>query len=354
MDLFLKKTEKPVAQGRSDKGNVVAGSELLPWVEKYRPKSIDDVACQGQVISVLKGCLRGQDLPNLLFYGPPGTGKTSSILALTKQMFSPEIHRDRVLELNASDERGIQVIREKVKRFAQFSVADVTPSGKPCPPLKMVILDEADSMTKAAQAALRRTMESESKTTRFCLICNYVTSIIEPITSRCAKFRFMPLTREIQKDRLMYICQAENVQIDPAALDVLIECSEGDLRRAINCLQSASRLKPSESIITASEVSEVCRVVDSELVERFFSIFKKGKHELLEKLVLDVERNAYSAYQLMIQLHDQLVSNEEIDCQAKSRVLYKLATCERRILEGADEALQLMDFGSTAISLLRQ
>ncbi|KFD58431.1 hypothetical protein M514_00657 [Trichuris suis] len=354
MDSFLKKTEKASSRGKPCRKDDVAEKTLLPWVEKYRPKTVDDVACQGKVIAVLKSCLQGQDLPNLLFYGPPGTGKTSSILALTRQIFGPDIYRDRVLELNASDERGIQVIREKVKRFAQFSVSDVTPSGKRCPPFKVVILDEADSMTKAAQAALRRTMESESKTTRFCLICNYVSSIIEPITSRCAKFRFQPLTNEIQKERLISICQSENVQIDPAAMDMLIDCSEGDLRRAINCLQSASLMRVGESSITVRDIFEVCRIVDPELVEQFFSICKKGKHELLEKLVLEVERNAYSAYQLMVQLHDQLVSDEEIDSQTKSRILYKLAMCERRILEGSDEALQLMDFGTVAISLLRE
>ena len=184
-------------------------------------------------------------LPHMLFYGPPGTGKTSTILALAKELFGPEMFRTRVLELNASDERGISIVREKVKDFARMQLSNPPPNYKdryPCPPYKIIILDEADSMTQDAQSALRRTMETYSKITRFCLICNYVTRIIDPLASRCSKFRFKTLDQGNALKRLEEIATNENVNLEPGAVDTLIRCSEGDLRKAITFLQSATNL----------------------------------------------------------------------------------------------------------------
>jgi replication factor C subunit 2/4 len=241
------------------------------------------------VVSVLKKSLEGADLPNLLFYGPPGTGKTSTILAIARDLFG-DIYKQRVLELNASDERGISVVRDKVKRFSQLTASGKRPDGKPCPPYKIVILDEADSMTRDAQSALRyarkkywlwllkgvppyncrnfcppspgggelykhcfnikynfrRTMEKEGRTTKFCLICNYVSRIIQPLTSRCAKFRFKPLANDILVGRLKMIADKENVQVSSEAFQAILDTSEGDLRRAITTLQSAAKLRTEE------------------------------------------------------------------------------------------------------------
>ena len=181
----------------------------------------------------------------MLFYGPPGTGKTSTILALAKELYGPELVKTRVLELNASDERGISIVREKVKDFARMQLTNPPPGYKakyPCPPFKIIILDEADSMTQDAQSALRRTMETYSKITRFCLICNYVTRIIDPLASRCSKFRFKSLDQGNARKRLREIAEKEGVVVEEAAVDALIKCSEGDLRKAITYLQSAARL----------------------------------------------------------------------------------------------------------------
>lgn len=186
----------------------------------------------------------------MLFYGPPGTGKTSTVLALAKQLYGPELIKTRVLELNASDERGISIVREKVKNFARMQLSNppAGPAGVEyrkkysCPPYKIIILDEADSMTQDAQSALRRTMETYSKITRFCLICNYVTRIIDPLASRCSKFRFKSLDEGNAGKRIEDIARLEGVKLEDGVVETLLRCSEGDLRKAITFLQSASRL----------------------------------------------------------------------------------------------------------------
>jgi replication factor C subunit 2/4 len=172
----------------------------------------------------------------MLFYGPPGTGKTSTVLALAKELYGPELMKTRVLELNASDERGISIVREKVKNFARINVSQPTAEQKrlyPCPPYKIIILDEADSMTQDAQSALRRTMETYSRITRFCLICNFVTRIIDPLASRCSKFRFKPLEEGSAMERLRDIAETEGVKYERGVLEKLIAVSDGDLRKAI-------------------------------------------------------------------------------------------------------------------------
>lgn len=184
----------------------------------------------------------------MLFYGPPGTGKTSTILALAKSLFGPALYRSRILELNALDERGINIVRVKIKNFARAQLSQPTGldaeyrAQYPCPPFKIIILDEADSMTQDAQSALRRTMEQYSRITRFCLVCNYVTRIIEPLASRCSKFRFKSLDNSAAGVRIENIAKAEGLNLQDGVIDTLLRCGEGDLRRAITYLQSAARL----------------------------------------------------------------------------------------------------------------
>merc|ERR1719352_1277836 len=197
----------------------------IPWVKKYRPAKIDDIAQQEEVVASLKTSLETGDLPNLLLYGPPGTGKTSVALAICQQFFGNDF-KSRVKEMNASDERGISAIREQVKVFAQLAVG----TGSDCKyKFRIVILDEADSMTHDAQAALRRIMEEFVQVTRFIIICNYVSKIIEPLHSRCSKFRFKLVSGEFQKQRILHICEMESVQLGPAPLDTLVKLSKGDM-----------------------------------------------------------------------------------------------------------------------------
>lgn len=339
-----------VESSRPPKDKAAAGpstekkAKLVPWVEKYRPKCIDEVAFQEEVVAVLKKSLQGADLPNLLFYGPPGTGKTSTILAAARELYGPHLYRQRVLELNASDERGIQVVRQKVKNFAQLTVAGTRPDGKPCPPFKIIILDEADSMTGPAQAALRRTMEKESRTTRFCLICNYISRIIEPLTSRCSKFRFKPLTNQIQEERLLDICEKENLKYTKESIAALVKVSDGDLRKAITFLQSAARLNMDKEI-TEKAITDIAGVVPAKMIDNLFQICFTGTFEKLEVAVKNMVDEGYAATQILSQLHESVIEQDLSDKQ-KSAITEKMAVVSKCLTDGADEYLQMLSLCS--------
>jgi len=356
MHAFLKggkieRKEKTEEGGSKYQISVKKKKGPVPWVEKYRPKTVTDVAHQDEVVSVLKKSLEGADLPNLLFYGPPGTGKTSTILAAARDLFG-DMYRERILELNASDERGIQVVRDKVKKFAQLSASGTRPDGKPCPAFKIIILDEADSMTKDAQSALRRTMEKEGRTTKFCLICNYVSRIIEPITSRCAKFRFKPLAHDILQTRLKMIIEAENVNITDRGIEAVIKTSEGDLRKAITTLQSCYRLKGGTDI-HQEDVYEISGVIPDRFINGLLDTCQLNSFERLQTQVEEFMCEGFSISQLINQLHERLIMNDGglTDTQ-KSALAEKLAVAEHRLIEGADEYLQLMDVTTHVMQIL--
>lgn len=344
MQAFLKGGKLPSKEKPSDAKGSSSGKQSanIPWVEKYRPKKIDEVAQQEEIVAVLKKTLEGSDLPNMLFYGPPGTGKTSTILAAARELFGKEMYRSRILELNASDERGINVVRSKIKTFAQLAAGGTTPDGRPCPPFKIVILDEADSMTSAAQDALRRTIEKETRTTRFCLICNYVSRIIEPLTSRCTKFRFKPLTSEIQLKKLREISDAEQVACSDDALEAIISHTEGDLRKAITYLQSAQKLQGEEGI-SVEEINEIAGVIPDSLMTDLMRASSSGSFEKLENTVKDVLLEGYPATQILTQVHDSIVQNSELTDKQKSVISERLAVIDKRLCDGAEEYLQVMD-----------
>ncbi|KAJ7738507.1 P-loop containing nucleoside triphosphate hydrolase protein [Mycena maculata] len=344
----------------------VVDPALQPWVEKYRPKTIDDVSAQEHTVAVLQKTLTSTNLPHMLFYGPPGTGKTSTILALSRQLFGPDNFRNRVLELNASDERGISIVRDKIKNFARQTprAQAVASDGKeyPCPPYKIIILDEADSMTQDAQGALRRIMETYARITRFCLVCNYVTRIIEPLASRCSKFRFTPLDSTSSTSRLAYIANAENINVDAPTIDALISTSSGDLRRAITYLQSASRLSSSTNPptpVTPTDIQEIAGVVPDQVVNSFAAVLgiemegamavdeppkvtQKG-FEPIQKKVKELMREGYSATQLLTQLHDLIVLHPILNAREKSKCALVLAEADKALCDGADEELWILE-----------
>uniref|UniRef100_A0A8C6LXC2 Replication factor C (activator 1) 5 n=1 Tax=Nothobranchius furzeri TaxID=105023 RepID=A0A8C6LXC2_NOTFU len=208
-------------------------SRNLPWVEKYRPQTLDDLISHKDILSTLQRFISEDKLPHLLFYGPPGTGKTSTILACARQLYKDKEFNSMVLELNASDDRGIDVVRGPILSFA--STRTIFKKG-----FKLVILDEADAMTQDAQNALRRVIEKFTENTRFCLICNYLSKIIPALQSRCTRFRFGPLSPDQMVPRLEHVIQQENVEVTPDGMKAIVTLSSGDMRRSLNILQSTS------------------------------------------------------------------------------------------------------------------
>jgi replication factor C subunit 2/4 len=316
----------------------------------------------------------------MLFYGPPGTGKTSTVLALAKELYGPELMKTRVLELNASDERGISIVREKVKDFARMQLSNPSAEYRakyPCPPYKIIILDEADSMTQDAQSALRRTMETYSKITRFCLICNYVTRIIDPLASRCSKFRFKSLDQGNAKKRVEEIAENEGVKLEDGAADALIRCSEGDLRKAITFLQSAARLvgavKPKEDEdamdlddtkpVTVKSVEDIAGVIPEKTIEGLVKAMQprsKGLvYEAVAKVVTDMVADGWSATQVVTQvcisilllipilihcqLYQSIIYNEAIPDIQKNKITLIFSETDKRLVDGSDEHLTVLD-----------
>jgi replication factor C subunit 2/4 len=296
--------------------------------------------------------LQSNNLPHLLFYGPPGTGKTSTILALARDLFGPNLIKNRLLELNASDERGIDVIREKVKLFAKISVSggkdaegtSTTGSGDyPCPPFKLIVLDEADSLTTDAQTALRRLMEQYARSTRFCLICNYVSRIIDPLTSRCAKFRFKPIAEAAGITRLSDICQAEKVNVqDDHVLRELLSISNGDLRRAITLLQSCHRL----GLVTVELIRSFGGILPPDIPAKALALCQEPPAAHLSHLndfvTREIIRAAHGGQQFVRQFMQLLLSDSTISNMKKSMVALKCAHADAAMGEGADEYLQVL------------
>lgn len=322
-----------------------------PWVEKYRPKQVKDVAHQDEVVRVLTNTLETASCPHMLFYGPPGTGKTTTALAIAHQLFGPEMYKSRVLELNASDDRGINVVRTKIKDFAAVAVGSGSrQSGYPCPPYKIIILDEADSMTEDAQNALRRTMETYSKVTRFFFICNYISRIIEPLASRCAKFRFKPLSEEIMSSRILHICKEEGLMLDSEALSTLSSISQGDLRRAITYLQSAARLFG--STISSKDLISVSGVIPQDVIQSLFMACKSGEFDFANKEVSNIIAEGYPVSQTLCQLLEVIVNLDDISDEQKARICKKLGEADKCLIDGADEYLQLLDVAGHTMQAL--
>ncbi|KAF2841663.1 P-loop containing nucleoside triphosphate hydrolase protein [Patellaria atrata CBS 101060] len=230
-------------KGKRSAANLpVEAEDTLPWVEKYRPNTLDDVSGHQDILATINKFVDSNRLPHLLLYGPPGTGKTSTVLALARRIYGNNNMRQMVLELNASDDRGIDVVREQIKTFSStkqiFTAAPKSGDTGSLASFKLIILDEADAMTATAQMALRRIMEKYTVNTRFCIIANYTHKLSPALLSRCTRFRFSPL-KDADIHRLVdRVIEEENVHIAPDAIESLVRLSKGDMRRALNVLQA--------------------------------------------------------------------------------------------------------------------
>ncbi len=301
------------------------------WTEKYRPKKLDEVYGQQNTVKRLKAFVSKGSIPNLMFAGMQGTGKTTTALCLVNEIFGNKFN---FVELNASDERGIDTIRVKIKDFARTK-----PIGKA--EFKIILLDEADALTKDAQQALRRTMENYSKTCRFILDCNYSSKLIEPIQSRCVIFRFKPLARTDVEKYMKKIVEKEQLKIDDSAIEQIFGECGGDLRRATNILQACASV---DKEISEETVLEVIGKAKSRDIEELLKSAITGKFlESRKKLYNLMIEQGVSPDALLKQIYSQIFKLE-IEDDEKVRVIKLLADYEFRIVEGSNPLIQVEAF----------
>ncbi len=305
--------------------------EFQIWAEKYRPSKLSEIINQKHAVERIKAFVKDKNVPHMLFTGPAGTGKTTTALAIAKELYG-DTWRQNVLELNASDERGIDVVRGKVKDFARMkSLGDIQ--------WKIIILDEADALTQEAQQALRRTMENYTNVTRFILLCNYSSKIIEPIQSRCAVFRFRVLESEDIKKYVERVVEGEKLKIDPKAIDALVHLSEGDLRKISNLIQAAAAMKEKITEEVVYEIASKARPTD---VKEMLDFALKGKftdaRKLLQEMLL---RQGLSGSDIISEIHRQIYSLDGISEETKVHLIEKCGDYEFRISEGGNELIQI-------------
>ncbi|MBI4053586.1 MAG: replication factor C small subunit [Candidatus Diapherotrites archaeon] len=304
----------------------------LPWIEKYRPTTLSEVVGHEEITRRLKSYVDRKNVPNLMFSGPAGVGKTSAAVSLAKELYGKEFERN-FLELNASDERGIDVVRNTIKDFARTLAFDAN--------FKIIFLDESDALTTDAQQALRRTMERYTRTCRFILSCNYSSRLIEPIQSRCVVFRFTPLPATQVANKLKEIAEKEKVEIEEDAVKAMIYVSEGDLRKAINILQASASLEGKVKEETVYSVSSRAKPKE---VREMIAFGLEGKFkEAREKLDTLMFQHGMSGEDVIGQLYKETMAlpEEELPSKTKIELANIIGEYNFRLVEGGNERIQL-------------
>lgn len=301
------------------------------WAEKYRPKSLTEMMNQKEIVERLRSFVKNRNVPHCIFAGPPGTGKTTAALCLVRDLYG-DTYREHLMELNASDERGINVVRETVKTFARIkAIGEI--------PYKILILDEADNMTGDAQQALRRTMEKFTETCRFILIANYSGKIIEPIQSRCAPFRFTYLQKEDQDKYLCVIVEKEKVKLQPDGLEAIFDVSGGDLRRGINTLQAAASIgKP----IDSNTVYSVIGRANPMDIREMLNIAMKGDFITARDRLRDmILKYGVAGTDIIRQIHIEIFRMKDVPEPWKVKLADVIGEVDFRLVQGSDEEVQL-------------
>lgn len=324
----------------------------LPWIEKLRPKKLDEIKYQDEIIQMLVNIKANTtyqccNIPNLIFYGPSGCGKTSTGIVIGREIFKHK-YSERVLELNASNDRGIKVVRERIKKFAKEAINTNNTETDNIPPIKLIILDEADAMTDDSQFALRRIMEIYSKTTRFILICNYITKIIEPLASRCIKFRFKQINYNGLVNIITSLSLKEDFIINDETIKKIYEITKGDLRKAINIIQQAKYLD--KKIISEETINEITGFISENKIKNLISETIKGDYIKIKNIATNFIADGYTMNQFINELCKYILKTDLFKDDLKSFILFKLSEIDFNLNKKGDEYIQLLYI----LALIRQ
>jgi len=328
-----------------DKSNII-------WVEKYRPHHINKIIQQDEIKQLISSKNNVSNLPHLLFYGPPGTGKTTTSLAICKHIFSSNlsnlnqrIFKERILELNASDERGIKIVREKIKTFASHALNYY----EGVPSFKIIILDEADVMTNDSQFALRRIMEQYSHITRFILICNYVTKIIPPLSSRCYRYRFNCISLSSMKTIIINILNQEEISYNDNLIeDIIINInsySNGDLRKAITLLQRAVYVSKLNNVLLNGElIDDVIGIIPNTLINQLYIILNENNnsYQKMTSMIKTILNKGYSSTDIINKLSTKILNDSNIGDNIKSSIFLKMSDISNLLSCESGDYIQLL------------